>query len=164
MLPSKIPDGAKNALSGIQLPLVYFPGFENFGEVSDEGVSSLRLNHHVIDVSLDVAADLLIEVHLDGPFIGHPGVLESEGHGSVAICTEGHDERCLDLVFFLEGDLVIAGVTDKEGEQFIAGGGVYNLVYLRQTKGVFRVVFVKISVINAHSPFFILFSNENRVC
>ena len=59
---------------------------------------------------------------------------------------------------------MIAGVTVKEGEQFIAGGGVYNLFYPRQTEGVLRVVFVKISVINAHSPFFILFSNENRVC
>ena len=74
------------------------------------------------------------------------------------------DERRLDLVFFLEGDLVIAGVTIKEGEQFVAGGGVYNLIYPRQTEGAFRAVFVKISVINTHSPFFILFLNKNRVC
>ena len=59
---------------------------------------------------------------------------------------------------------MIAGVTVKEGEQFVASGGVYNLVYPRQTEGVFRAVFVKISVINAYSPFFILFSNKNRVC
>ena len=52
---------------------------------------------------------------------------------------------------------MIVGVTVKEGEQFRADGGVYNLVYPRQTEGVFRVVFVKISVINTHSPFFILF-------
>ena len=77
---------------------------------------------------------------------------------------EGHDELRLDLVFSLEGDLVIAGVTVEEGEQFAAGGGFYNLVYPRQTEGVFRAVFVKIYVINAHSPFFILFLNDNRVC
>ena len=59
---------------------------------------------------------------------------------------------------------MIAGVTVKEGEQFIASDAVYNFVYSRQTEGVFRAVFVKISVINAHSPFFILFLNENRVC
>ena len=86
--------------------------------------------------------------------IGSPDVLESEGHSCVAVCPERRDERCLDLVFFLEGDLIIAGVTVKEGEQFAADSGVYNLVYPRQTKGVFRVVFVKISVINTHSPFF----------
>ena len=58
---------------------------------------------------------------------------------------------------------MIAGVIVEEGEQFEAGGGVYNLVYPRQTEGVFRTVFVKISVINTQSPFFILFLNENRV-
>ena len=59
---------------------------------------------------------------------------------------------------------MIARVTVKEREWFIASGRVYNLIYPRQAKGVFRAVFVKISIINAHSPFFILFSNENRVC
>ena len=59
---------------------------------------------------------------------------------------------------------MIARVTVKEGEQFTVGGGVYNLIYLMQIEGVFRAVFVKISVINAYSPFFILFLNENRVC
>ena len=92
-----------------------------------------------------------------------PGVLESKGHGGIAIWTERCDERCLDLVVLFEGYLVIARVTVEEGEQFVAGGGVYNLLYLRQTEGVFRVVFVEISVINSHSPFFILFLNENRV-
>ena len=99
----------------------------------------------------------MIEAHLNSPLISCPGVLESEGHSGVAVCTEGRDERCLDLVLFLEGDLVIAGVIVEEGEQFAAGGGVYNLVYPKQTKGVLRAVFVKIGVINAHSPFFILF-------
>ena len=113
----------------------------------------LGLGDHIIDVSFDVAADLLIEAHLDSPLISRPDVLESEGHGGVAIRTEGHDERRLDSVFFLEGDLVIAGVTVKEGEQFAVGGGVYNLVYPRQTERVFRAVFLKINVINAHSPF-----------
>ena len=55
---------------------------------------------------------------------------------------------------------MIARVTIEEGEQFTAGGGVYNLVYPRQTEGVFRAVFDEISVINAHSPFFILFFEQ----
>ena len=73
----------------------------------------------------------MIEAHLDGPLIGCPDVLESEGHGGIAVRTERSDERRLDLVIFLEGYLVIARVTIKEGEQFAAGGGVYSLVYLR---------------------------------
>ena len=43
---------------------------------------------------------------------------------------------------------MIAGVIVEEGEEFVASGGVYNLIYPRQTKGVFRVVFIEISVIN----------------
>ena len=57
---------------------------------------------------------------------------------------------------------MIAEVTIEEGEQFIAGGGVYNLIYPRQTEGVFRTVFVKISVINTYSPFFILFFEREQ--
>ena len=76
-------------------------------------------------------AYLLIEAHLDGPLVCRPSVLESEGHDGVVVGTERRDERHLDLVFFLEGDLVIAKVTIKEGEPFVVGGGVYNLVYLR---------------------------------
>ena len=66
-----------------------------------------------------------------------------------------------ELLFFLEGDLVITEVIVKEGEQFAAGGGVYKLVYPRQTEGVFRAVFVEIGVINKHSPFFILLLNKD---
>ena len=105
----------------------------------------------------------MVEAHLDGPLIGHPSILESKGLGGVAVRTKGRDEWRLDVVFFLEGDLVIAGVTNKEGEQFAAGGGVYNLVYPRQAEGVFRAVFVKISTINTYSLFIILFLNDNRV-
>ena len=57
---------------------------------------------------------------------------------------------------------MIAGVTIEEGEQFIVGGGVYNLIYPRQTEGVFRAVFVKISIINTHSTFFILFFEREQ--
>ena len=133
-------------------------GWQTFFKVGDEIVGGLGLDDHIVDVSFDVAAYLLIKAHLDGPLVGRPGVLESEGHGGIAIRTKRRDERRFDLVVLFEGYLVIAGVIVEEGEQFAANGGVYNLVYLRRTEGVFRVVFVKISVINTHSPFFILFS------
>ena len=84
----------------------------------------------------------MIEAYLDGPLVGRPGVLESEGHGGIAIHTERCDERRLDLVVLLKGYLVIAGVTVEEGEQFIADGRVYNLIYSRQTEGVFRNLFM----------------------
>ena len=72
--------------------------FERFFKVSNEIIDGLGLDDHIINVSFDVAAYLLIEAHLDGPLVGHPNVLESEGHGGIAIRTERRDERCLDLV------------------------------------------------------------------
>ena len=150
------PDSTLKWLKQWQLPSVSFQVGERFFEVGDEIVSGVGLDDHIVDVSFDVAAYLLVKTHLDGPLVGRPGVFESEGHGGVAIRTERHDERCLDLVVLLEGYLVVARVIVEEGEQFTASGGVYNLVYLRQTKGVFRAVFVEIGVINAHSPFFFL--------
>ena len=92
--------------------------------------------------------------------VGRPRIFGSERHGGIAVRTERRDERCFDLVVFFEGYLVISGVTVEEGEEFAAGGGVYNLVYPRQTEGVFRAVFVEISVIDSHSPFFILFFEQ----
>ena len=59
--------------------------------------------------------------------------------------------------------MVIAGVTVEKGEEFAVGGGVYHLVYPRQTEGVFRVVFVEIGVIKAHSAFFIQLLNKHWV-
>jgi hypothetical protein len=39
---------------------------------------------------------------------------ESEGHGCVIKCTKRSDERCLDLVFHLEGDLMIPLIAVKK--------------------------------------------------
>ena len=93
-----------------------------------------------MDVGFDIAAYLLIKAHLDGPLVGRPDVLESKRHGGIAIRTERRDEQCFDLAIFFEGYLVIARVTVEEGEEFTTDGGVYNLVYPRQTEGVFRAV------------------------
>ena len=81
--------------------MVPFQVGEHFFEVSDEIIGGLGLDDHIVNVSFDVAADLLIEAHLDGPLVGHPGVLESKGHGGIAVCTKRHDEQRLDLVVFL---------------------------------------------------------------
>jgi hypothetical protein len=93
MLPSRIPNGTpKMHLVGFSFQSVYFQGFENFGEVSDEGVSSLRLNHHVIDVGLDILPNLVLEAALDGSLISRTRILEPEGHGHVAVGAEWRDE------------------------------------------------------------------------
>ena len=61
-------------------------------EVGNKIIDGLGLDDHIIDVSFDVVADLLIEAHLDSPLISHPDILESKRHGGVAVRTKGRDE------------------------------------------------------------------------
>ena len=72
--------------------MVLFKVGEHFFEVRDKIVGGPRLDDHIADVSFDVAADLLIEAHLDGPLVGRPSIFESERHGGIAIRTERRDE------------------------------------------------------------------------
>ena len=100
----------------VQLPSVFVKVGEGFLKVDDKIINGLGFDDHIIDVGFDIAVDLLVEAHLDGPLISCSGILESEGHSFVAVCTKRCNERRLYLVFFLEGDLMIAGVTVKERE------------------------------------------------
>jgi hypothetical protein len=74
---------------------------ESFLEVGDEVIGSLRLDHHIIDVGLDVAAYLLSKAALYGPLVSCTSIFESEGHGSVIVHVKGHNEGRLNLVFLL---------------------------------------------------------------
>jgi hypothetical protein len=63
ILPKRIPDGTpKMHLVGFS----FLQGFKCFDEVSDEFISSLRLNHYIIDVNLNVLHDMVLEATLDG--------------------------------------------------------------------------------------------------
>ena len=108
MLLSNIPDETpKIHLVGFIFHSLHVQCFKNFGEVGDEGISSPKLNYHIIDVGLDILPDLVLKTALDGSLISCTYVFEFEGHGHVAVGAEGRDERRLDLVFFLQHDLVI---------------------------------------------------------
>jgi len=122
---------SKDTLWRVQLLSVFFRVDECFFEIGDETIGGFGLDDHIVDVSFDVVTYPLVKAHLDGPLVGRPDVFEFERHGGVAIRTERRDERYFDLVVFFEGYMVIAGVTVEEGEEFVADGGVYNLVYPR---------------------------------
>jgi hypothetical protein len=68
------------------------------------------------------------------------------------------NERGFNLIISVSRDLVITRVAVEERRKFVVGRRVDHFVDTRETKGVFRTVFVEINVINAHSPFIILFS------
>jgi hypothetical protein len=107
---------------------------------------------------------LISEALLGGSLVGSSCVLQPEGHSYISICTKRGDEHCLDLVFFLEGNLLVARVAIKEGEQNTADCGVNDLVVAWEPKGILRAMLVEISVIHTHPPFFvILFQIKYRV-
>jgi hypothetical protein len=93
---------------------------------------------------------------LDSPLIGGSCVLQPEGHACVGICSEGANESCLDLVFFLKSDLVITRVAVEEREHGAASCKVNDLVDASEREGILRAVFVEISVIHTHPPFIII--------
>ena len=100
MLPSNIPDGT---------PKIHLVGFSfhryTFNVLKTLVRSVMRvsavLNYHIINVGLNILPDLVLETALDGSLISRSLVFETKRHGHVVVGAEGHDERCLDLVFFL---------------------------------------------------------------
>jgi hypothetical protein len=97
---------------------------------------------------------------LDGLLIGGTCILQPKGYGCVCICSKEGDERCLDLVFFLESDLVITRVAVEEREQDAASHRGDDLINAWEREGILRAVFVEINVIHTHPPFIIiLFQN-----
>jgi hypothetical protein len=76
----------------------------------------LRLDDHILDVDMDVVANLAHEAFLHAPLIGGSGVSEAEGLGGVAEATEQHDEGHLFFIFLCHLDLVVANVGIQEAE------------------------------------------------
>ena len=74
------------------------------------------LDDYIVHVGLDVAVQLVGEAKLYRTLISGSCIFQPEGHSFVGACTERGDKCGFDLVFFLEGDLVIARLAIKEGE------------------------------------------------
>ena len=96
------------------------------------------LHDHVVDVDVDVAANLAREAFLHAPLVGRPGVLEAEGHGGVAEGSEWGDERRLLLVLDGHFDLVVTRIGVEETQRFRARGGINYLVDPREDELLLR--------------------------
>ena len=59
------------------------------------------LDDDVIDISLSIAPDLLLEASPNGLLVGGTGILEAEHHGVIAVSPEGGDEGRLLLIRLL---------------------------------------------------------------
>jgi hypothetical protein len=93
-----------------------------------------------------------------------PCVLQPKGHSLLGIRSKRDDERCLDLVFFLEANLMVARVAIKERQQDVASCRVDDLVDAWEREAILRVVSFEISIIYTHSSFIIvIFKNEYSI-
>ena len=100
---------------------------------------------------------LIVKVELNRSLICGSSVLQPKGHSLVSISSILGDEHSLDMVIFLEGNLVVAQVTIKEGEQGAADNRVNDLVDAWEPEGILLAVLIEISIIHTHPPYIILF-------
>lgn len=61
-----------------------------------------------INTGFHVGANIRTHVVLNSSLVGSTNILQFKRHGAVAICIDGCNVRSLWLVFFLEGDLMVA--------------------------------------------------------
>jgi hypothetical protein len=101
-------------------------------DIVNQGVSLPGFHDHIIDVGFDqVILDLISKALLDSTLVCSPCVLKPERHSHVAIGAERCDEGCLDLIIFVESDLVITRVAIEKRQQLAVGCGINDFVYAR---------------------------------
>jgi hypothetical protein len=108
---------SEDTLLRIKLPLVCVEGRENPLEIVDQGMGLPGFYNHIVNVGFDkVIFYLILETVLDVTLVCGPHVFEPQRHCRVAVGTERHDKRRLDLVIFVESDLVITRVAIEKGK------------------------------------------------
>ena len=157
MKSSSFRDGTpKYALSRVEHPLEFPQTVECFFKVRDDLVVGSSVNNHIIHIGFNIAMQLIVKVELNRSLICGSSVLQPKGHSLVSISSILGDERSLDMVIFLEGNLVVARVTIKEGEQGAADNRVNDLVNAREPEGILLAVLIEISIIHTHPPYIII--------
>ena len=113
----------EHALVGVELAVYPAAVVEGLVQVLDEGVHVPGLDHDVIDVRFNIAAQLRPEARL------HCAL---EGSAGCGVAAPGGDECRLLLVFHRHHDLVIPGEGIQETQQLAPGRGVHDRVDARQ--------------------------------
>jgi hypothetical protein len=141
----------EEAFIQVQLDLVAVEVVEHLSKIIDERGSVPSLDDVVVDVDLDVPADLLPEAGLHAPMVGCACILQTEGDDVVAEDTVQCDECGQLLIFLLQLHLVVAGVSFEQGQALAARRGVDDLVDVRQREVVLWAVLIKASEVDAHA-------------
>ena len=111
---------------------------KSFFEISDMICSLRTLYQHVVHIHLHVASDLIFEDLIDESLVSGSGVLQSEGHYSVAIEALGGHEGGVLLIFRHHPDLIVSGKSIHEAKQSMAERRIYQLVDFWKWKAVLQ--------------------------
>jgi hypothetical protein len=96
--------------------LVLVESREGALEVIDQGVSLPGFYNHIIGVGFDqIVLNFISKAVLDSALIRGPRVFKPKRHSHVAVGNKWCDERRLDLIILVEGDLVITRVAIEKG-------------------------------------------------
>jgi hypothetical protein len=118
----------EGALLRVELDAVAVEVSKSFPQVVEQAVYFRGFDDDIVDVDLDVAADLFFQARLHAPLIGGSGVLEPEGHRHVAVHPVWGDERRLVFVFYLQPYLVVPGVGVEERKALAPRSRIDDLV------------------------------------
>jgi hypothetical protein len=134
----------EGALLWVKLDAISVEVGKGFSKVIEQAICLCGLDDDVVDVDLDIAANLFLQSRLHAPLIGGSGVLEPEGHRHVAVYPVRGDEGRLVFVFYLQSYLIISGVGVEERKAFAPCCGVDDLVDSGQGEVVESANFVSL--------------------
>jgi hypothetical protein len=96
-----------HALLRVQHHFKFTQVVEGVCQVRDESFIFLSLSDHVINVCFNVGPKLTMETFLYAPLVRCPSTFESEQHYCIIKSLKWSDEGYLNLIFDLEGNLII---------------------------------------------------------
>ena len=82
--------------------------FKSFLEVLQEGTALLRLHHDIVYIDVGIFAELLEEAFLHATLKSGTGISQAECHSQVAESSEWCDEGGLQVVSWVQLDLVVS--------------------------------------------------------
>jgi hypothetical protein len=132
----------ERAFLRVELDAISIEVGEGFSKVIEQAICFCGLDDNVVDIDLNIAANLFLQARLHAPLIGGSGVLEPEGHHHVAIYPVRGDECRLVFVFYFQPYLIIPRVGVEERKALASCHGVDDLVDSGQGEVVLRAVLV----------------------
>src|SRR3954462_6642178 len=105
---------------------------------------------------MEISAELSVRAPLNCALISGASILQTKGHGDIAISPKRGYENSLYLIFYIKFYLVITSCGIQKRQKLAAGRRVNHLIDTWQSKRIFGARLVQASVIVTHAPSLVL--------